>query len=144
MTAPLIRTGLKHKSLGRVAITTVFEQAVKKGKLDVLAIIDRGGGPKLDVAQKVAIRTRPATVKPWPHHEGVTHARVILLNRLISVECSIKILSIEPPTHCHHRRFDVSQVWQYVARLPVVVVVRMGHHFVPEWHATLQVSCICV
>ena len=72
---------------------------------------------------------------PGAHHQNVEGSGGTLFHFAVRFQSAEQIFSIEPATHCHHRRLDVGQVRTNVARLPEGIIVGMLGHVAPEWNS---------
>ena len=113
----------------RVAFS--FEVLLEERKFDLVAEELARIGRKVDVAQVIAGSVGPASVIPGAHHNGVAGARACRFNRSICFERSGKIFGVEPSAHHEYRGLDVFQMWEDVAFVPVVVVIRMRDLIAP-------------
>ena len=125
-------------------VAFVFQEVIEEWQLKMLAIINAGLAAEISRPQPIAVRPRPATMKPWPHHQHVEDSRILLLDVLVSRERAEEIFVIVPTANRHHRGMNVSQVRENVSIFPILIVIRMLHHFVPELDAKSELLLISV
>ncbi len=82
--------------------------------------------PKRNVAELFTVAFVPPAMRPRTHHQRHGCSRRLRLDRTKRLECSGKILRIEPSAHNQHSGFDVLQMRQQVARLPERIVICMA------------------
>src|SRR6185312_1862815 len=113
----------------RVAFS--LQVLLEEGKFHVVAEELARIGRKVDVTQVIAGGVRPASVIPGTHHNGVAGAWACRFNRSICFERTGKIFGIEPSAHYEYRGLDVFQMWEDVALLPVITIIRMRDLIAP-------------
>src|SRR5438128_952067 len=67
---PDVAAGFNNVDFRQFGVAVFFQVLLKKRKDDVLAVICAGFGGKADLAQVVAIQTRPSAVDPRPHNQS--------------------------------------------------------------------------
>src|SRR5262249_21941175 len=141
---PDIRARLENISLGKLQLALLLEVVVEERELDLLAKELACLGGKAHVAKAVAVRSLPATVVPWPHHENVVGAWARFLHGPVDVERAKEVLGIEPPADGHHGGANALQVAAEVPRLPDVIVGSVRHQVSPEGNLILEVLLVDV
>src|SRR5436853_1858992 len=141
---PLINSGREDVGFRKIGLSFVFEEIIKKWKLDVLAIKNTRLGAELRASKRFAVASRPASVTPRTHHKNVEDVRVVFLNGLVNVQSSIEIFGVEPTSDRHHGRRHASKMPRHVPRLPVGIVIAVLHPFIPKSDIAVQEFLICV
>lgn len=138
---PLVLTGDENIGLRQLNAAFVFEVIIKKFQLGSPVMFTRTGS-KVNIAKVFPISSCPLSMRPRSHHQAVgNRRRVLFFNGLIGMPGAPAILGIEQAAYRHYRRFDIGQVWQRVPGLPEIVIVRMAHHLIPEYHGVAKDQC---
>ena len=141
---PLVAAGFKDIGRGELRIGRAFEVMLEEWELDLLAIEDALLAVEPDVAEMVAIGTRPATVEPWAHDELYIAVRAFGVGRLVGVQRSPEIFGIKPASDGEHGGTDVLEVLGSGAGLPERVVVGMLNDILPPGDFVVIVAGIDV
>ena len=142
--APHVGARFENIGLGQILGSLPLQVLFEKGKLNVVAEVERSLGGKADAAQMIAILARPAAVHPGALHQSIVNARIVLLDGAENLEGAGKVFRVEPSAHRQHRAMNVLQVRGEIARLPVVVVSVVPHLIVPEKALVMEVARVGV
>jgi len=139
---PAVAPRLEDGGLGEAVRAVPRQDGLKEGILDLLLVVLTRLAAERHVAQPAALGSRPAAVRPGPHHQGVGHAGVLPFDVLVDLQRAEQVLRVEPAAHRQHRRPDALEVRADVPRLPEGVVGLVRHQVVPELHLALEVALV--
>src|SRR6478735_1751824 len=98
----------------------------KERQFDFFAVVISCFGVEAYVAEFVAGRSAPITMRPGAHHERIGDSGILALGPAISFEGTEQIFRIEPTADGHDRAFHVLEVGTNVASLPKGIVRGVG------------------
>src|SRR5439155_5977648 len=119
----------------------VFQPVSEPRRLNLLPKIAAGVAVEIDHAEPAPLPMSPPAVIPRPCHKVVQVLPVVLLEQLVNLVGTVKVLLVPPAGHVEvwDLQFQGLQVGRKSLRLPKLVVIGMRDELVPGGYRAVEV-----